>query len=303
MTGDAIDTIEVDMGYANFAARVQQASYDSIFASYYGEDYWTNESYAQDGKNMQESIKDSVMENIETQCLLEAHMDDYGVEITDDEKAAMKEAAEKFMSDNTKSALKEVGATEEYVERYLYLQTVQQKMSTAIRATADTEVSDEEAAQRTFSYVKISLTTYTDDSGNQQTYTEDQVTVVKKDAYDAAEKAKTDFDGTASDYGYTVQTYSYGSDEKSESDGGFCDAVITAANSMKEGDVSDLIEGTDCYDIIRLDSEFDSDATEKKKQSIISDRQDEAYNNAVESYKKDIDINVNDKEWSKAQRI
>ena len=54
-------------------------------------------------------------------------MDDYGVEITDDEKAAMKEAAEKFMSDNTKSALKEVGATEEYVERYLYLQTVQQK--------------------------------------------------------------------------------------------------------------------------------------------------------------------------------
>ena len=68
---------------------------------------------------------------------------------------------------------------------------------------------------------------------------------------------------------------------------------------MKEGDVSDLIEGTDCYYIIRLDSEFDSDATEKKKQSIISDRQDEAYNNAVESYKKDIDINVNDKEWSK----
>ena len=34
MTGDAIDTIEVDMGYANFAARIQQASYDSIFASY-----------------------------------------------------------------------------------------------------------------------------------------------------------------------------------------------------------------------------------------------------------------------------
>ena len=34
MTGDAIDTIEVDMGYANFAARIQQASYDGIFASY-----------------------------------------------------------------------------------------------------------------------------------------------------------------------------------------------------------------------------------------------------------------------------
>ena len=122
---------------------------------------------------------------------------------------------------------------------------------------------------------------------------------MKKDAYDAAEKAKADFDGTATDYGYTVQTYSYGSDEKSESDGGFCDAVITAANSMTAGEVSDLIEGTDCYYIIRLDSEFDADATEKKKQSIVSDRQDEAYNNAVESYKKDVDIKVNDKEWAK----
>ena len=121
------------------------------------------------------------------------------------------------------------------------------------------------------------MTTYTDDSGNQQTYTDDQVTVVKKDAYDAAEKAKTERVGSASDYCYMVQTYSYGSDEKSEPDGGCCDAVITAANSMKAGDVSDLIEGTDCYYIIRLDSEFDADATEKKKQSIVSDRQDEAY--------------------------
>ena len=140
MTGDAIDTIEVDMGYANFAARIQQASYDGIFASYYGEDYWTNESYAKNGKNMQDSIKDSVMENIETQCLLEAHMDDYGVEITDDEKAAMKEAAEKFMSDNTKSALKEVGATEEYVERYLTsLPVVNQDLDLIISQLQSTE--------------------------------------------------------------------------------------------------------------------------------------------------------------------
>lgn len=299
MTGDALDTIEVDMGYANFAARIQQAGYDSIFASYYGDDYWTNESYAQDGKNMQESVKADILETIETQCLLEAHMGDYGVEITDDEKAAMKTAAEKFMSDNKKSALKEVGATEEYVERYLYLQTVQQKMMAAIKATADTEVSDEEAAQKTFSYVKISLTTYKDDNGNDQTYTEDQVTVVKKDAYDAAEKAKTDFDAAAQEYGYDVQTYSYGSDEKSEADGGFCDAAIEAANSMQPGEVSDLIEGTDCYYIIRLDSTFDADATEKKKESIVTDRQNEAYDNAVEGFKKDVDIKVNDKEWEK----
>ncbi len=301
MESDSADPIEVSMGYANFAARIQQVNYDNFFAAYYGEDYWTNDSYAQDGKNMQESVKENVLEEIETQCLLEQHMADYGVEITDDEQAAIKAAAEQFMSDNSKAAIKEVGATEEYVERYLYLKTVENKMSKAIRATADTNVSDEEAAQKTFSYVKISLTTYTDDSGNEQTYTEDQVTVVKKDATDAAEKAKTDFDGAAEEYGYTVQTYSYGSDEESESDGGFCDAVISAANEMKAGDVSGLIEGTDCYYIIRLDSEYDADATAKKKESIISDRQDEVYQTVTAGYKDAVTINVDDKEWAKVK--
>ena len=153
MTSDDKDAIEVTMGYANFAARIQQAGYDSVFASYYGDDYWTNDSYAKDGKNMQESIKDSVLESIETQYLLEKHMSDYGVEITEEDQAAIKKAAEQFMSDNSKAALKEVGATQEYVERYLYLQTVEKRMKAAISATADTNVSDEEAAQRTFSYM------------------------------------------------------------------------------------------------------------------------------------------------------
>ena len=80
-------------------------------------------------------------------------------------------------------------------------------MKAAISATADTNVSDEEAAQRTFSYMKISLTTYTDESGKQQTYSADETTVVKKNADDAAQKAQSDFDGTAQEYSYDVKTF------------------------------------------------------------------------------------------------
>ena len=140
MTSDDKDAIEVTMGYANFAARIQQAGYDSVFASYYGDDYWTNDSYAKDGKNMQESIKDSVLESIETQYLLEKHMSDYGVEITEEDQAAIKKAAEQFMSDNSKAALKEVGATQEYVERYLTsLPVVNQDLDLIISQLQSTE--------------------------------------------------------------------------------------------------------------------------------------------------------------------
>ena len=116
-----------------------------MFASYYGEGYWTNEDYAdEDGRTLEESVKDAVMEEIETDLLLEQHMSEYGVEITEEEQAAMDEAAAKFMEDNSDEAVKALGATEEYVADLLYYETVSRKMTEAIGATADSNISEEE---------------------------------------------------------------------------------------------------------------------------------------------------------------
>ncbi len=296
------DDTEISLGYANFAARFQQATYDSFFVSYYGEGYWTNENYANDdGQTMEDTTKESIMDDIELEYLLEAHMADYGVEITDEEQAAITEAAEKFMSDNSGDAVKEMGATQEYVEKFLYYRTVREKMIEAIEAEADTNVSDEEAAQKTFSYMKIDLKNYTDDDGNTQEYTDEEVEDVKQTAEKAAAAAADDFDAASEDYSYEIKTYSYGSDEESEEDGGFCDAVIEAADEMKEGDVSGLIEGTDCYYIIRLDSEFDEEATEKKRESIISTRKSEYYTEVTDGYIDEAKFEINEKEWSKVK--
>ena len=293
---------QIPMGYANFVARYEQSTYDSFFISYYGEGYWTNESYADsDGKSMEDSTKENIMESIELEYLLESHMADYGVEITDEEQAAITEAAEKFMSDNSKEAVKEMGATQEYVEKMLYYRTVSEKMSEAIKAEADTNVSDEEAAQRTFSYMEIDLKNYTDEDGNTQEYTEEEQEDIKQTAKTAAAAAAENFDTASETYSYDIKTYSYGSDEKSEEEGGFCDAVITAANEMKEGDVSGLIEGTDCYYIIRLDSEFDREATDTKKQSIITDRQNEHYMEVTDGYVEEAKFEINEKEWKKVK--
>ncbi len=296
------DDTEISLGYANFVARYNQSYYDSFFSAYYAEGYWTSEDYVDDdGKTMEESTKDSVLKDIEIQYLLEAHMEDYGVEVTEEERTAITEAAEQFMADNSRDAVKEMGATQEYVEDMLYYYTVREKMRAAIQAEADTNVSDEEAAQRTFSYIKINRVTYTDDDGNTQVYSDDELTELKADAEAAAEEAKSDFDAAAENHSYTVQTYSYGSDEESEADGGFCDAVIEAANEMKEGDVSDLIEGSDYYYIVRLDSEYDEEATESKKESIISTRKSEHYTEVTDGYLEEADIQVNEKGWAKVK--
>ena len=130
-----------------------------------------SQDYSGDGKTMEDMVKDQVMESIETDYLLEDHMADYNVEITDEELNAMKDAAAQFMEANKQPAIERMTATEDIVTEMLRLNTIQQKMHEAIIAEVDTEVSDEEAAQRTFSYYKVTLpdesTESTEDAGTE----------------------------------------------------------------------------------------------------------------------------------------
>lgn len=109
------------------------------------------------GTTLEDSTKDQAMEELHEMYTLQQHMSDYNVEITDDDKAAIKEAAQKFISANSKEALDEMGATEDVVEEVLTLYTIRNKMKTAIEADADTNVSDEEANMRAYSMVSLDI--------------------------------------------------------------------------------------------------------------------------------------------------
>ena len=135
-----------------------------------------------------------------------------------------------------------------------------------------------------------------------------------------ANAAKEDFDGAAKEYGYDVSTYSYGADEvkgsestdstetadgteaeeDTSSSSGMDDAVIAAAEGLEEGGVSDLIETeSNGYYVVRLDSKFDQDATDKKKEEIVSQRKSDYYTQYIDSLKDKAEWTVEDKVWSK----
>lgn len=285
---------EISLGFANFMAQYQAVTYDRYFLSMYGEGMWNQDVFG-NGSNMTQTVKDGVLESIELNYLLEQHMEDYKVEITDDELSAMQAAAKQFMEDNSKGAIKALGAEEEYVTEMLRLSKIQTKMQEAIQNEADTEVSDEEAAQRTFSYIQINTNSYTDDEGNSVDYTEEEKAELAEKAANVAKAAADDFEGAAADNDYTVSTYSYGADEDNST---MDEAVISAADKLKEGEVSDLITteaGT--YYIIRLDSEFDEEATATKKESIINTRKSDHYTEVTDGYKEAAEWNVKESVW------
>lgn len=156
----ALDGENVTAGVANFLLRYQQTQFESSYGgwlkSYYGDNLW-NMDLMGTGELYGDTFKNEIMTELERMLLAEKHMADYGVELTDEEKTAIAEAAKTFISENEEEVLEKMSATQENVERVMTLYTIRNKMEHSMSADVDTEVSDEEAAQRTVSYVRFDM--------------------------------------------------------------------------------------------------------------------------------------------------
>ncbi|MBR1391447.1 MAG: peptidyl-prolyl cis-trans isomerase [Lachnospiraceae bacterium] len=294
-----LDGQDISLGLANFMAQYTAVTY-SMYASYFGENMW-EQDLAGDGGTLEDSVKSEILEELELDYLLEAHMGEYGVELTQDELDEIDAAAEEFLSENSDKAIRVMGASKEYVTEMLRLRLIQNKMYSAITASADATVSDEEAAQKTISYIKVSTAGYYDEDSNYIAYTDEEKADLENTAGEIAELAKEDFEAAAEGYGYEVNTYSYGADiidEEGNVTGALSSQVIETANALEEGEVSEAVyvEG-DGYFIVRLDTAFDEAATEEKREEIISQRQTDKYSEVTEAYKDAASWTVYDEVW------
>lgn len=300
-----LDGKEVSMGVANFMAQYQAALMDSSLLSYYGEDMWTQDSG--DGKTMTESIKESVMDDLQEYYLLDAHAADYEVTLTDEEKQAITAAATQFMSDNSQAA-EVMGASQETVEEMLRLRKIQSKVRAAIEAGIDTNVSDEECAQKTFSYVSFDKTASTDTSTDDTQADDSDSTDAEAAATQAKDNAEAflevadEMESSAEASSYTVQTCSYGPGDLEE-DGnttGMDQAVLKEADKLKDGELAKKVVETDsAFYVIRMDSTDDKEAAETKKESILSQRRTEKYNEVLDGYKEECKWEIHEDEWDK----
>lgn len=289
---------EISLGVVNFICRYQQAVTDDLYTQYFGEDVWNQDLYGS-GSTMQETVKTQVVEGVHEMYTLKAHMSDYNVEITDEDKSAIEEAAKSFMEENSSDALDEMGATQDIVEEVLTLYTIRAKMTEAIKADADTEVSDEEANMRAYTMLDIKTDSYTDSETNSTVECTDEEKEQLKDMADAVEAAVEDGDAledVCEAYGCSdaVTTGTYAADNDTLDSN-----VKDALDSLKEGETSAVIEtDTDLY-IVRIDKDTDEDATESNRESIIKQRQDDLYDSVLEGWQESDGWTVNEKKLTK----
>lgn len=298
-TFDGSDTVveigdtKVTADVANFYARYTQASYETYYASFMGDEMWSGE--ADQGVTYEESVKETIMEGLKQFYVLDRHKDEFDVSLTEEEETAISNAAKEFSDGNTQENKQAVSGDKKTVEEFLRLLTVQNKMAEAIGNTVDTEVSDEEAAQKSMQYVYFSFTK-TDEDGNSSQMTDEEKAALKETAQAFADGASqaADYAAYAESQGYTASTQTFDSSSTAMDSN-----IITAADAMEEGQVSEVLEGASGYYVVKLTSLLDREATDSKKQEIIQTRKDEALQDQVAAWLEEDGVKVHESVWNK----
>lgn len=151
-TAVTVNDEELSLGVLNFAVRYDQAGLEPAYMSFGIQDPFSQDLFGS-GETLGQMAVEQDVETLTHAMLAEQKMEEYGVSISDEDKAAITAAATAFIEANDEGTLEEIGATQEIVERFLELQMVQHRMEPKMSADVDTEVSDEEAAQRKIEYV------------------------------------------------------------------------------------------------------------------------------------------------------
>ena len=238
----------------------------------------------------------SSLESVEKMYVLKEKAADYNVELTDDDEAAIADAASQFMAANSEETIKELAVTEDQVKTLLELQTIQKKMYDPVVAEGKITVSDDEANQTTFTYVSIS--TSGDDITDEEKKTKKEqaqeiLDKMKEDpTADMSEIAKGVDDSYSAVQGNFTTKESEDEDEDSSSEA-YPDEVLKVLRGLKDGEVADDIIETDTgYYVVRLDKINDEDATASKRESLQNSKESTYYTDTTGKWLDEADVKV-----------
>ncbi len=266
---------------ANYQARYNQYT-SELYYNMYGydlSDMW--ETDIGTGSTLEDYTKKNVMSAIYQTYVLKAKAEELGLALDEEETAKVAETVKSTM-ENMDEALKEATAiTEERLTEILTNNALAMKAYEYAVKDVDTEVSDEEAAQRKISYI---LVKDGDDAAAAETLAEE----LKGKA-----EAGEDMSALADEHdNCTYSQATYGAGDYDNTLGNFGRTLATG----EFGSVYD--EGYGWY-IVYCDSDFDQEATEKEKPVIVEQRKGELFQSAYAEWLKDMPkFKVDEDVWS-----
>nr|WP_300209432.1 peptidyl-prolyl cis-trans isomerase [uncultured Anaerostipes sp.] len=290
---------EVTFQEAHIYARIMQYQAEEQYGSYLGSDMWSLQVGTDsngDKITMEQSIKNSVVEQLKQIKVLNAHADDYDVKLSKTEKNEIKENVKTLVdTDSGKKIMEETEADEEAIRKLYEESTLASKVMQAIVDKAKVSVSDEEA--KTVKVYKLVFTTKKTDSktGKEKNMTDKEKQDQMKKAKSAlsALKEGESASAVASKFGVSndsgEESYTKGKSELGEK-------FEEAAAKLKTNDISPILTLDDGYVIIKMINPNDKESLEDSKTTLLQEKQQEAYNKVYKKWTKDADKKWDDED-------
>lgn len=262
------------------------------YEQHYGSDIWRYAVDAQ-GNTMGQIIKDQILEQIIYIKVVCRKADELGIVLSEEELQTVEQQTAEYMEQLQESDLLLHGVNADIVRRIYADNLLARKTYEATTLNVDTDIPDEEAAQRRLNSIAI-RNFKIDASGNRVSYEGTELEELKNRVELLRQKA------VETDDFYKLAVANTEDSTMLELVGGkgdFLEEYEDAVLALSTGEVSEIIETTDFYFIFYCVNEFDVDATHERKEEIIAARQEEEFRNRYKEWRESIRIEVNEEIW------
>ena len=255
-----------------------QKQYENVL----GVDMWERDF---GGVTLEAYLKENILGQIAQIKSMTLLAEEYEVTLTEEEEKKVQKAANKYFSSLNEKEIAYLEIDEETVASLYREYALANKVYEEITQNVDTEVSDDEARKITVQQILFSFGKEDGASKKSSQYKNAQAVLsqVKAEGADFASIAEKNSEDENIEY-----TFGKGEKEKPLED---------AAFNMENNQISDIIETSYGYVIIKCISNFDRAETDANKDEIVEKRKTEAFDAVYDEFVKQQGSQFNDELW------
>lgn len=249
------------------------------------------------------TLEDYIKEQVKTQLVQLASLNEMAQEkeisLNKKEKKTVSEATDSYMALFSKKQLETAGFNRENVEELYTQYALAQKLYDKLTEPVNKEISDD-AARIIDVQVIFFKNEGTDEEGKKSKLEGEALNEWKNNAYQVWERAVAgeNFEALAGQYNQAEHSeYQIGRGEMGN------DAFDEAAFQLKNDEISGLVETETGLYIIRCLSNYDQAQTDANKEKIYEQQCSDAFNEAYDSFMKDVKVRLNEKAWNSVKLL